>query len=124
MVVRFLCNKVGLAAIAVTAPSTPLERIQLLSDSGAGFLYYACQRGTTGVKDALPDDLVARITQVKQHSKLPVAVGFGVSNNKMVRDILNVADGAVIGSYFVKAIANGATPNELEKIAREVFDVK
>lgn len=121
---RFLCNKVGLALIAVTAPSTSLERIKLLSDNGSGFLYYACRRGTTGVKNELPTDLAERISQIKEHSKLPVVVGFGVSTNKMVKDILDVADGAVVGSYFVNAVAKNVTPIELEKMVSEVFNAK
>ena len=120
---RFLCEKIGLAQVSVTAPSTPLERIEKLSESGSGFLYYACRKGTTGTRDELPDDLVQRMKIVRQHSKLPVAVGFGVSNNVMVQKILNVADGCVIGSYFVNAVAKNVTPNELQKLAEEVFYV-
>lgn len=118
---RFLCTKHGISAIAVSAPSTPLDRIKLLASNSSGFLYYACRSGTTGVKNELPDDLSYRISEIKKYSALPIAVGFGVSNNEMVKKILNVADGAVVGSYFVKAIAENKTPQELEKMAREVF---
>jgi tryptophan synthase alpha chain len=120
---RFLCNKIGLAQIAVAAPSTSPERIELLSRCGSGFLYYACRKGTTGVRDELPDDMVERIKVVRKHSKLPVAVGFGVSNHSMVEKILQVADGCVIGSYFVNIVAKNATPNELQQLAKEVFYV-
>ena len=120
---RFLCKKVGLAQIAVTAPSTPPERIALLSGQGSGFLYYACRKGTTGIRNELPDDLIQRIREVRHHSKLPVAVGFGVSNNTMVEQILNVADGCVIGSYFVNAVANQVSAKELQQLAKEVFYV-
>ena len=120
---RFLCKKVGLAQIAVTAPSTPLERIKLLSGQGSGFLYYACRKGTTGIREELPDDLVQRIREVRESSKLPVAVGFGVSNSTMVEKILNVADGCVIGSYFVNAVARQVSAQELQQLAKEVFYV-
>lgn len=120
---RFLCEKIGLAQVAVTAPSTSIERIKLLSSHGSGFLYYACRKGTTGTRDELPEDLVERMAEVRQYSKLPVAVGFGVSNNTMVQKILNVADGCVIGSYFVNAVAKKVTPQELQKLAEEVFYV-
>ena len=63
------------------------------------------------------------MAEVRQYSKLPVAVGFGVSNNAMVQKILNVADGCVIGSYFVNAVAKNITPQELQKLAEEVFYV-
>lgn len=118
---RFLCAKHSLSAIAVTAPSTPLERIKLLTSNSSGFLYYACRSGTTGVKNELPNDLASRINEIKEYSNLPIAVGFGVSNNDMVKKILHIADGAVVGSYFVKAIAENKSPAELKEMARMVF---
>ena len=118
---RFLCDKLDLAPIMVAAPSTTLSRVQLLSEAGGGFLYYACRKGTTGVRDELPKDIINQIKQVKKSSKLPVAVGFGVSSAAMVNKLLDVADGCVIGSYFVNAITDGKTPNELEIMAKQVF---
>lgn len=119
----FLCRKVGLAQILVSAPSTSLERIRLLSEHGNGFLYYACRKGTTGTRDELPEDLLVRMAEVRKHSKLPVAVGFGVSNNQMVQQVLSVSDGCVIGSYFVDAVAGNVTPSQLQQLAEEVFYV-
>lgn len=118
---RFLCKKLELAPIMVASPSTPLDRVKLLSENSSGFLYYACRKGTTGVRSELPEDITTQIKQVKEHSVLPVAVGFGVSNSDMVDKLLSIADGCVIGSYFVNAIANGKTPHELETMAKEVF---
>jgi tryptophan synthase alpha chain len=121
---RVLCKKHNLAAIAVAAPSTSIERVKLLTNHSDGFLYYACRSGTTGVKNSLPEDLVTRIKEIKKNCKLPVAVGFGVSNNEMVRDILEIADGAVIGSYLVQAVANNISVADFEIMANEVFNVK
>jgi tryptophan synthase alpha chain len=118
---RFLCNKHSLSPIMVASPSTSLERVAMLSKHSSGFLYYACRKGTTGIRSELPVDITEQIKQVKEHSVLPVAVGFGVSNSVMVNQLLSIADGCVIGSYFVNAIANGKTPNELEVMAKEVF---
>lgn len=119
---RFLCEKHGIAAIAVAAPSTPLDRIKLLTDNSNGFLYYACRSGTTGVKNELPADLVTRLNAIKKYSRLPIAVGFGVSTKEMVDKILDVAKGVVVGSYFVDAILKGKTPKELRIMADEVFN--
>jgi tryptophan synthase alpha chain len=119
---RFLCNKLELAPIMVASPSTPLDRVKLLSENSSGFLYYACRKGTTGVRSGLPEDITTQIKLVKEYSVLPVAVGFGVSNSDMVRQLLTIANGCVIGSYFVNAIANGKTPHELEVMAKEVFN--
>lgn len=118
---RFLCNKLELSPIMVASPSTPLDRIKLLSQNSSGFLYYACRKGTTGIRSELPEDIMKQIKLVKEYSALPVAVGFGVSNSTMVNQLLSIADGCVIGSYFVNAIASGKTPHELEVMAKEVF---
>lgn len=118
---RFLCNKYNLAPIMVASPSTSLSRVKLLSEHSSGFLYYACRKGTTGVRNELPNDITEQIKLVKQHSVLPVAVGFGVSNADMVHKLLTIADGCVIGSYFVNAVAAGKTPRELEHLAKEVL---
>jgi tryptophan synthase alpha chain len=118
---RFLCNKLGLAPIMVATPSTSLERVNFLSRNSSGFLYYACRKGTTGIRSELPDDIISQIKLVKEHSVLPVAVGFGVSDSEMVKKLLSITDGCVVGSYFVNAIAEGKTANELEDMARELF---
>ncbi|HMT02914.1 MAG TPA: tryptophan synthase subunit alpha [Burkholderiales bacterium] len=118
----FLANKIGLAVIFVAAVSTSLARIKQLSNNIAnGFLYYACQKGTTGVRDELSVEIENRIQEVKANSFLPVAVGFGVSNNDMVNRILTIADGCIIGSYFVNAIANNISANELQNLAANIF---
>lgn len=124
MALQMYCEQLGLALIMVAAPSTPMERIRLLSEKGEGFLYYACRKGTTGIKQDLPEDILEQIKQVKAHSSLPVAIGFGVANHTMVEQLLTtVADGCVVGSYFVDAIAQGKTAQELEQLAREIFYV-
>lgn len=117
----FLGKKFDISIIFVAAPSTSMERVKLLSSVTNGFLYYACRKGTTGIRDELEEEIQLRIKEVKANSTLPVAVGFGVSNAIMVNKILNVADGCVIGSYFVNAVANNITPNELELMATEIF---
>jgi tryptophan synthase alpha chain len=118
---RFLCDKLELAPIMVASPSTPIERIKMLAENSNGFLYYACRKGTTGIRSELSEDIIQEVKLVKQNSPLPVAVGFGVSNSGMVKKLLSIADGCVIGSYFVNAIAEGRTPHELEVMTREVF---
>ncbi|MCX8514078.1 MAG: tryptophan synthase subunit alpha [Burkholderiales bacterium] len=119
---RFLCAKYDLANISVTAPSTPLSRIKLIANNSSGFLYYACRKGTTGLRDELPLDLIERITEVRKYSSLPVAIGFGVSNNQMVQRIFKIADGCVVGSYFVDAVSKQVPLAQLELMAANIFN--
>ncbi|MBS0625711.1 MAG: tryptophan synthase subunit alpha [Verrucomicrobia bacterium] len=110
-----LCRRVGLDPIFVAAPSTPVERIELLSRAGKGFLYYACRKGTTGARNELPDDLAARIEEVKKASRLPVAVGFGIADSRSAKAVLEIADGCVVGSYLVQAAFEGKNLTQIMK---------
>lgn len=110
----------GLKLVQVVSASTPKERIPKICKASTGFIYYACRKGTTGVKSDLPDDLEARVKLIKSYTNLPVAVGFGISSKQMADKVLEYADAFVIGSFFVKAILDGITPNELTALAQSV----
>ncbi len=103
---RSLCKQFGLSPIFVVAPSTPPERIRAISESAEGFIYYACRKGTTGARSSLPDDLEEKLKQIRAHTELPIAVGFGISNRETADAVLKVADGFVVGSYFVENIGD------------------
>lgn len=118
------CRQLNLAPITVIAPSTNPERMKyLLAKIDTGFVYYACQKGTTGARDVLPSDLADQLKLLRQATKLPLAVGFGIADNKMVKQILSLADGCVVGSYLVRQLENEISPAELTKITKELFDV-
>lgn len=119
-----LCKVLDLAPITVVAPSTTDERMKyILHGLDSGFIYYACQKGTTGTRNGLPDDLEKQLSKIKAISKLPVAVGFGVANSQMVKEILAVSDGCVVGSYLVKHVADDISPLELAKVVKELYNV-
>lgn len=119
-----LCRSLGLSPITVIAPSTRPERMkELLANVNNGFVYYACQKGTTGTRDGLPLDLASQLDQLRQATSLPIAVGFGVANAAMVQAILHLADGCVVGSYLVRQIANQVTPEDLTKLTMELYHV-
>lgn len=120
-VFRKTCIEVGIASIAMAAPSTPKERIMLLTSEGSGFLYYACRKGITGARETLPDGLKETIAEIRKRSKLPVAIGFGIASKEAVEEVLAAADGCVVGSYFVSQVENNCSADELEKMAKKVF---
>ena len=121
---RHLCRSLELSPITVIAPSTRLERMRaLLAGVTGGFVYYACQKGTTGTREGLPLDLASQIAELRQATDLPIAVGFGVANAAMVQAILNLADGCVVGSYLVRQIAAQIIPAELTKLTAELYHV-
>jgi len=121
---RHWCRVYEVSPITVVAPSTSQKRVKtILSGLDKGFVYYACQKGTTGTRDGLPEDLTTHIDAIRQVTSLPIAVGFGVSNSQMVADILKVTDGCVVGSYLVKQVANNVTPAELTQITQGLYNV-
>lgn len=104
--------------IFLIAPSTPVERIQEIAEASSGFLYYVSRKGTTGAKNALPEDLEEKVKEIKAQTSLPVVVGFGVSSREMTQKINAIADGFVVGSLLVDAIGSGKTPEELKALTQ------
>lgn len=118
---REACISIGIAPIAVAAPSTPLDRIALLTQQNSGFLYYACRKGTTGARETLPEGLKETVQEIRKRTQLPIAVGFGIANQTSVKECLTVADGCVVGSYFVSQVEKKCSVEELEEKARSLF---
>lgn len=94
----------GLANIFIIAPTTPPERMKLITESASGFIYYVSRTGVTGVRDSLPEDLSDAVAGIKRHTELPIAVGFGISTPEQVQAVGAVADGVVVGSAIVNCI--------------------
>ncbi|MFA6355959.1 MAG: tryptophan synthase subunit alpha [Candidatus Omnitrophota bacterium] len=95
-------RKKGFATIFLLSPTSTAARIKLISKYSRGFIYYVSLTGITGARSSLPGGLASRVRLIKRHSKLPVCVGFGVSNPAQVRQICRAADGAIVGSAIVK----------------------
>lgn len=101
----------GLNFIRLATPTTDEARMPHVLQNTSGFVYYVSMTGITG--SALPDtskvgDAVARI---KAHTDLPVCVGFGVKTAEQARAIGASADGVVVGTAIVNAVANVIAPN-------------
>ncbi len=118
--VRQQCIQNKIDLIYIITPSTTVERMKKINEYAQGFLYYACRKGTTGVRNALPEDFQDKIELIKKTMHLPVVVGFGISNQEMANNVLEHADGVVVGSLFVKALEEGASPSVLSALAREI----
>lgn len=118
--IREQCNQNELDLIQVITPSTTSARLKKINQYAQGFLYYACRKGTTGVRNALPDDFSQQIESIKSVVHCPVVVGFGISNQEMANAVLAHADGVVVGSLFVKTLEEGAHPSALTTLARDI----
>lgn len=96
----------GLRVIFLVAPSTTESRFRAILERASGFIYCVSVSGVTGERDTLPAELVERVRRIKAETDTPVAVGFGISRPEHVKQVVSVADGAIVGSALVKIIHN------------------
>ena len=99
-----------LDTIFLGAPTSTDERLAKIAACSSGFLYLISRTGVTGAKDALPDDLPALLRRARAVTKLPLAVGFGISLPGHVSVLGGLADAAVVGSALVAEIERTAKP--------------
>ena len=93
--------------ILLVAPTTPFERMKIISNNTKGFTYLVSVTGVTGERNKMENRVESLITKLKEISTNPVAVGFGISSPEHVNKVRNWgADGVIIGSAFVKRISN------------------
>jgi len=100
-----LVSKEDLRLSMLVAPNTPADRQEHIARVATGFLYYMSVAGITGERDQLPADLPAKVERLKQLARVPVLVGFGIKTARQVRQVCEVADGAIVGSAIVRRIA-------------------
>lgn len=116
-------NNVSL--IKLITPTTDIDRLKKILPKASGFLYYVSVAGITGTQSASSDSIQKALTTFKQHTNLPIAVGFGIKTSEQINEIANIADAAVVGSALVSKIAeNSVSPQtakkELLSLAREL----
>jgi tryptophan synthase alpha chain len=100
-------DKHGLCLIPLIAPTTSAERARQILKNAHGFVYYIMVTGVTGVRAKVAVDVDGRIKEIRKHTSLPIAVGFGVSDGKQARIACEAADAVVVGSALVKAAGEG-----------------
>jgi tryptophan synthase alpha chain len=102
----------GLDTIFLAAPTSTDTRLALIAECSSGFLYLISRTGVTGERASLPEDLPALARRVRRFTKLPLAVGFGISSPEHVSVLGGIADAAVVGSALVAEIEKAATPDD------------
>jgi tryptophan synthase alpha chain len=96
--------KAGLNFIRLATPTTDDKRLPAVLANTSGFVYYVSITGITGAAAPDPGKVGAAVSRIKRHTKLPVAVGFGVRTAEQAAAIAAVADGVVVGSALVSAL--------------------
>jgi len=109
----------GLDLIMLVTPTSDRRRMKAAAGFGSGFLYLVSRTGVTGARKDLDDELAANVRAAHKASKMPVAVGFGISSPEQVARVAALADGVVVGSAIVSRI--GALGN-CEELVGEIED--
>jgi tryptophan synthase alpha chain len=117
-------RKAGLDTVFLAAPTSSQRRLELVAKYSTGFVYLVSRTGVTGERSSLSDGVGPLVANMRSVTKLPVAVGFGISTAEHVRSIGAIADGVVVGSAFERVIEENAASGQLsanvEALAREL----
>jgi tryptophan synthase alpha chain len=106
------CSASAIDSIFVVAPSTTEERLNAVVSQCHGFIYAASTMGVTGARDQVSNLAPALVQRIRRMSDLPIAVGLGVSSRDQAAEVAAYADGVIVGSAFVRALAGAGSPRE------------
>jgi tryptophan synthase alpha chain len=119
----------GLNFIRLATPTTDEVRLQKVLKNTSGFLYYVSMNGITGSNNLNPVNIEAAVNRLKQHTNLPIAVGFGVKTPDQAKLIATYSDAVVVGSAIVSLIAqtldndDNVSDKTLEKLSEMVREL-
>ncbi len=102
----------GLALILLASPTTTDVRMRLLSDDAQGYLYYVALAGVTGAVQLDAGAARERLRTIRTHSRVPVVAGFGITDAVSAAAMAADADGVVVGSALVAALAGATGPDD------------
>jgi tryptophan synthase alpha chain len=122
--VRTACEAAGVALVPLVAPTTPEERLAAIGSSARGFLYTVSVTGTTGERATLSDAFASVVARAKAHTRVPVALGFGIATPEHAAQAADAgADGVIVGSRLVRAAGEAADPaGAVREVVGEMAD--
>jgi len=94
----------GLDTVFLAAPTSTERRLKLVAEYSTGFVYLVSRTGVTGERASISDSVEPLIAKMRQVTKLPLAVGFGISTPEQAAAVAKMADGVVVGSAIVRQI--------------------
>ena len=117
-------DRVGLAPVFLASPTSPDERLEAIAAHSKGFIYAISRVGITGKQQSMTADAEALVARVRRWSKLPVAVGFGISNAQHFAQVAEFADAAAIGSAIVELIERSTPETAPGAVARFISGLR
>ena len=113
-----IANSRGLAVVPLLALTSTDARVALGCARAGGFIYCVSVLGVTGARAAVSGRVSGLVEKVRQHSRLPVGVGFGISKPEHVAEAAQFADGAVVGSALIDVIGRGTEDGAAERAGK------
>ena len=117
-------EKVGIDIIRLIAPTTSSNRAKKICAQCTGYVYYISVKGITGASNIDSNEVKRKVSELRKHTDLPIAIGFGIKDAPSASSVMDVGDGIVAGSVFVDLIGEG--DNIIKKIAsktKELYEV-
>jgi tryptophan synthase alpha chain len=119
-----MMRQASIDTVFLAAPTSSQRRLKLVAKYSTGFVYLVSRTGVTGERSNVSGSVAPLVTAMRATTKLPLAVGFGISTAEHVREIGAIADGVVVGSAFERVIEEHAAspklPSAIEALAREL----
>jgi tryptophan synthase alpha chain len=111
-----------LDTIFMAAPTSPDQRLKKIAQACQGFVYAVSRTGVTGAQKQLAGDARDLVKRIRKFTKLPVAVGFGISSAEQFAQVGEFADAAAVGSAIVQAIEQnpGREPQAVAELVRSL----
>ena len=113
-----------LATVFLAAPTSTDERLRRIGEASSGFVYAVSRTGVTGKRQELAADARGLVQRLRKYTKLPVAVGFGISTAQQFRAVGEFADAAVVGSAIVETVERAGRARAAQAVAEFVTRLK
>lgn len=110
-----------LPLITMLAPTTPAGRMEQIARNARGFIYLVSVTGVTGARTDVPEGLAGLVARVREHTSVPVCVGFGIGTPEQAKAVGEIADGVIVGSACVRAIDESQNPVEAARSFAQRF---
>ena len=118
-------EKIGIEVTLLVAPTSPIERIKAIAAKSQGFVYLVSVTGVTGMRSQVASGVAELLSELQTSTKKPIGVGFGISSPDQARQVKDWgADAVIVGSAFVKRLAEGNPAEGLEAIAQFCHNLK
>ncbi len=98
-----VCKKYGIDLISLIAPTSE-NRIAMIAREAEGFIYIVSSLGVTGTRSEIKTDLTSIVKVVRENTKVPCAIGFGISTPEQAAKMSSISDGAIVGSAIIKIL--------------------